>query len=148
MQIGSGVTVLNATFNNISVISWWSILLVEETTVLRENHRPVWQASYWQIWSHSVVSSTPRMNDIQTHNVSVIGTDCICGCKSILELNSLVLFAVYRFSFLNFSFTRIIAFILRFDTSTGELLDPESYISTCTSFNSYAIQIIQHKYSF
>ena len=23
--------VLNATFNNISVISWWSILLVEET---------------------------------------------------------------------------------------------------------------------
>jgi len=23
--------VLNATFNNISVISWWSVLLVEET---------------------------------------------------------------------------------------------------------------------
>jgi len=30
--------VLNATFNNISVISWRSILLVEETEVLRENH--------------------------------------------------------------------------------------------------------------
>jgi len=29
----------NATFSNISVISWWSVLLVEETGVLRENHR-------------------------------------------------------------------------------------------------------------
>jgi hypothetical protein len=28
----------NATFNNISVISWWSVLLVEETGVPRENH--------------------------------------------------------------------------------------------------------------
>jgi hypothetical protein len=33
--------VLNATFNNISVISWWSDLLVEETGVTRENHRIV-----------------------------------------------------------------------------------------------------------
>ena len=30
--------VFNATFNNISVISWWSVLLVEETG---ENHQPV-----------------------------------------------------------------------------------------------------------
>ena len=30
--------VFNATFNNISVISWWSVLLVEETGVLGENH--------------------------------------------------------------------------------------------------------------
>jgi hypothetical protein len=33
--------VLNATFNNISVISWRSVLLVEETEVPGENHRPV-----------------------------------------------------------------------------------------------------------
>ena len=32
-------TVSNATFNNISVISWWSVLLVEETGVPGENHR-------------------------------------------------------------------------------------------------------------
>jgi hypothetical protein len=32
--------VFNATFNNISVISWQSILLVEETGVPEENHRP------------------------------------------------------------------------------------------------------------
>ena len=31
--------VFNATLNNISVISWRSILLVEENTVRGENHR-------------------------------------------------------------------------------------------------------------
>jgi len=34
------VIVFNVTFNNISVISWWSILLVEETGVPGENHQP------------------------------------------------------------------------------------------------------------
>jgi hypothetical protein len=48
----------NATFNNISVISWPSVLLVEETEVPRENHRPV--ASHWQTLSHNLVSSTPH----------------------------------------------------------------------------------------
>ena len=32
---------LNATFNNISVTSWWSVLLVEESRVPGENHQPV-----------------------------------------------------------------------------------------------------------
>jgi len=36
-----GFMVLNATFNNILVISWWSVLLVEEIGIPRENHRPV-----------------------------------------------------------------------------------------------------------
>jgi len=35
------VMVFNATFNNISVLSCWSVLLVEETGVAGENHRPV-----------------------------------------------------------------------------------------------------------
>jgi hypothetical protein len=30
--------VFNATFNNISVISWWSVLFVEETREPGENH--------------------------------------------------------------------------------------------------------------
>jgi hypothetical protein len=38
--------VFNATFNNISVISWRSVLLVQETWEPGENHRPV--ASHWQ----------------------------------------------------------------------------------------------------
>jgi hypothetical protein len=39
---GVRVMVLNTTFNNISVILWWLILvlLVEETSVPGENHRP------------------------------------------------------------------------------------------------------------
>jgi hypothetical protein len=37
----SGVYAVNAPFNNISVISWQSVLLVEETRVPGENHRPV-----------------------------------------------------------------------------------------------------------
>ena len=32
--------VFNATFNNISAISWQSVLLVEEIGVPGENHRP------------------------------------------------------------------------------------------------------------
>jgi len=34
------VVVFNATFNNISVISWRSVLLVENTGVPGENHQP------------------------------------------------------------------------------------------------------------
>jgi len=53
--------VLNATFNNISVISWRSVLLVEENEEPGENHGPV--ASHWQTLSHNVVSS----DDIAVH---------------------------------------------------------------------------------
>jgi hypothetical protein len=63
-----GCMVLNATFNNISVISWMSVLLVEETGIPIENHWPV--ASYWQTLSHNVVSSTRRLSGIRIHNVS------------------------------------------------------------------------------
>ena len=49
--------VFNATFNNISVILWQSVMLVEETGVAGENHWPA--ASHWQTLSHNVVSSTP-----------------------------------------------------------------------------------------
>jgi len=34
------VMVFNATFNNMSVISWWSVLLLEETGMSGENYRP------------------------------------------------------------------------------------------------------------
>jgi hypothetical protein len=50
---GRGVIVFNATFNNISVTSWRSILLMEETG---ENHLPF--ASHWQTLSYNVVSCT------------------------------------------------------------------------------------------
>jgi len=58
--------VFDATFNNISVISWRSALLVEETGGPGENHRPV--ASQWQTLSHKVVH--PALIEIRTHNIS------------------------------------------------------------------------------
>ena len=60
--------VFNTTFNNISGISSWSVLLVEESGEHRENHRPV--ASDWQILSHNVISSSPCLSGVRTHNVS------------------------------------------------------------------------------
>jgi hypothetical protein len=61
----------NTTFNNISVIQWQSVLLVEETGVPGENHRPV-------------VSGTPRHergSNSQPYLV-VKGKDCTGSCKS------------------------------------------------------------------
>ena len=55
------VMVFNATSNNISVIQWRSVLLVEETRVTGENHRPA--TSHWQ-------KSTRNLSGIRTHNVS------------------------------------------------------------------------------
>jgi hypothetical protein len=52
--------VFNATFSNLSVISWRSVLWVEETGVPGENHRPA--ASHWQILSYNVVSSANVWN--------------------------------------------------------------------------------------
>ena len=40
LQFGFGFMVFNATFNNISVILWRSVLFVEETRVPGENHQP------------------------------------------------------------------------------------------------------------
>ena len=58
--------VFNATFNNISVISWLPVLLVEETGEPGENHRPV--ESQWQTFSHNVVHLA--LIEIRTHNIS------------------------------------------------------------------------------
>ena len=51
-----GEVVFNATFNNISVLSWQSVLMVEETRVPGDTHRPA--ASHWPTLSHNIVSST------------------------------------------------------------------------------------------
>ena len=65
--------VFNTTFNNISATSWLSVVLVEETGVLEENHQPV----------------TDKLDHIMLYRVHlvwpgwvVIGTDCIGSCKS------------------------------------------------------------------
>ena len=65
---GARDMVFNATFNNISAISWQSALLVEETGVLRENHWPV--TSHWQTLSHKVVCVHLALSGIRTHYYS------------------------------------------------------------------------------
>jgi hypothetical protein len=47
--------------------TWQSVLLVEDTGVHRENHRPA--ESHAQTLSHNVISSTPRVSWIRTDNV-------------------------------------------------------------------------------
>ena len=61
---GLGFMVFNATIKNISVISWWSVLLVEEAGVPEENHRHVAWVGF------------------ELTTLVVIGTDCIGSYKS------------------------------------------------------------------
>jgi hypothetical protein len=72
-----GFMVFNTTFKNISVISWTSVLLVEET---RENHQPI--TSHWKTLSHNVVSNIPRLSGFELTTLIVVGTDCIGSSKS------------------------------------------------------------------
>jgi hypothetical protein len=67
--MGLGLWYLNATFNNISVISisWWSVLLVKETGVPRENHQPA--ASHRQTPHHEQDSNSHdiHLNTLKLH---------------------------------------------------------------------------------
>ena len=60
--------VLKAIFNNISVILWRSVLMVEETGVPGRNHQPA--ISHRETLSHNVASTTSCLSEIRTHNVS------------------------------------------------------------------------------
>ena len=75
---GVRIMVFNATFNNILVISWQLVLLVEETGVPRENHWPA--ESHWQtFWQNVVYWVHLAWTGFTLTTLVVIGTDCI-GC--------------------------------------------------------------------
>ena len=73
--------VFSATFNNISVILWWLVLLVEETGVPRENHWSV--TSHWQTLSHIKLCRVHLIwAGFELTTLVVIGTDCVASYKS------------------------------------------------------------------
>ena len=62
--------VLNVNFNNISLISWWSVLLVEGTGVPGEYHQPALPQVIDKLY-HIILSLVNLvMSGIRTHNVS------------------------------------------------------------------------------
>jgi hypothetical protein len=62
--------VFNATFNNISVISWRSVLVVENTTDLS------------QVTDKLCIEYTSPWTGFELTNLAVIDTYCIGSCKS------------------------------------------------------------------
>ena len=73
--------VFNVTFNNISAISWQSVLLMEDTGVPGESHWPA--AIHWQTVSHKIVYRVHLAWAIfKLTTLVVIGIDSIGNYKS------------------------------------------------------------------
>ena len=68
---------------NISVISWQSVLLVDETGVPGENHWAV--AKHWQAWSNTkqyCIDYISPWTGFELTTLVVIGTNCTVSCNS------------------------------------------------------------------
>jgi hypothetical protein len=68
--------VFNATFNNISVISCWSVLLLEETGVPGDNH--------WPAASHCMEYTSPEQDLNSQHDHDQDGTKWIKASVNFL----------------------------------------------------------------
>jgi hypothetical protein len=76
--VGWWLMVFNVTFNNISVISWRSVLLVEKTRSTQIKS-PTCSMLLTNFIIYNIVSKAPRSN---SQLIVVIGTDCTGSCKS------------------------------------------------------------------
>ena len=92
----------NATFNNISVISWWSVLLMEKT---EENHQPI--TSHL---SHNVVSSTHHHKRDSNSQLFV----ALCLCQILKHCIYSIFF--YTCVFVVLSFILLLNIILKLKT--------------------------------
>ena len=79
-----GCMLPNAILNNISAISWWSVLLVEETRVPGENHRPVTSRRH-TLYKKMLNQVHIAWAGFELTTLVVIGTDCIGRYKSIIR---------------------------------------------------------------
>jgi len=79
----SWVIVFNATFNNISVISWRSVLLVEEAGVIRRKPSTC-RKSLTNFITYMLYRVHLAMNGVwfEITTIVVIDTDCTGNCKS------------------------------------------------------------------
>ena len=71
-RIMVNIMVFNATFNNTSIISWQSVVLVEETGLSPEKTTN----------PYSCIKYTPPWPVFEITSSVVIGTDCLCSYKS------------------------------------------------------------------
>jgi hypothetical protein len=74
------ILVFNATFNNISVIKWPSVLLVEETRIHWENHRQAW--SHWQAYHIMLYRVHLACMGFELATLVMMGTDYIGSYES------------------------------------------------------------------
>ena len=61
------IVVFNAIFNNISVISWWSVLLVKETDVAGEHHMTKRKETTIQIMDHKTLQRKLKIEQNEPH---------------------------------------------------------------------------------
>jgi len=88
------VMVFNATLNNISILSWRSLLLVEEIKVPEENYRFV--ASHWQTYHIMLYLVYLAISGIQPPQTLVVtDTDCTGSCKSNYHTTTTTPFILY-----------------------------------------------------